>query len=120
MSVAPVRSTKYVKVNASTNENVPRYYVVPQQNADSFRKNFHKQEHKINILTNTLFFSSIFAGVIGMMFATRNIKNSFIRFTLNAAGGVALGLGSFVLCGKYALKEQVKLENKYGAVKING
>ena len=120
MSVNPISTQqgKYVKVNPSINDSVPRYYAVPKKNADVFVKDFKHQAHKISIMTNTVFFTSIFAGIIGAMFATKNIKMAPIRFTLNALGGVALGMGSFMLCGKYAEKEQTKLEHKYGAIHI--
>ena len=114
MSINPLPKTSNLTiVNADSNN--PRYYMLPKQNADNFVKDFSMQKHKTNILTNATFFSSIIAGVIGMAFATSKIKNSFIRFTLNAAGGVALGIGAFSACGVYAENRQKEIEKKYHA-----
>ena len=120
MSIPNIQPTNYVKLNATPNDYVPRYYAVPQRNAYAFQKQFEKQKHKVSILTNTVFLTTIIAGVFGMALATRNIKNTFIRIALNSTGGAGLGLGAFVLCGKYAQKEQTKMEHKYGAIKLKG
>ena len=109
-------NNNYVRVNAGS-DTVPRHYVVDKDKADSFVKEFKKQEQKTSVITNTAFFGSILVGTGLGFFATKNIGNSFWRWVLNCACGVGGGLASYTLTGNFAQKTEDKVLKKFGAQK---
>ena len=114
--IRPITNNNYVKINVG-DDITPRHYVVNKDKADTFVKEFKKQEQKTSIITNTAFFGSILAGTGLGLLATKNISSTFFRYTLNCLCGVAGGLASYVLTGNLAQKSQDKVVKKFGAQK---
>jgi hypothetical protein len=110
----PTMNTNYVRINLG-DDNTQRYYVVKKDKADSFTSAYKKQAQKTSILTNTVFLGSILGGTFLSLYATRSIKSSLLRWVLNCAGGVAAGMASLPLTGKYAKAKEDKIVAKYGA-----
>ena len=107
-------NTSYVRLNLG-DDDIPRYYVVKKDKADSFSKEYKKQSTKTSILTNTAFLGSIMTGTFLSMLATKSIKNAFARYAINCAGGIAAGLASLPITGKIAKRKEDKIVLKYGA-----
>ena len=111
-----IENKNYVRVNLG-DDIAPRYYIVDETKADEFVKEFKKQSKKTSIITNTSFFGSLFVGTVLTAFGSKNVKNDFLRYTINCAGGLAAGIASYIITGKYALNKQSVIEQKYNVTK---
>ncbi len=115
--VRPLESG-FVQVNASEKNGYTQYYKVPQKNAKRFASEWQQKDKNLSLYSNIVFFSSIFAGVLGATYFTKNMDSRFKQFLVQTASAITLAALSSIGMSKYAESEQQKLLNKYKAKEI--
>ena len=108
----------YVQVDAKHKNGYTRYFKVPQKNAKRFANEFKQQDKDFNLYSNIIFFSSIFAGVIGASLFTKKLESRITQFLVQTLAAIGFsGITSFGF-NKYALSEEEKLINSHKAKEI--
>lgn len=95
-----------------------KYFSVPENKADEFITSYKKNNKNVSVFTNTIFVSSILAGVLLVSACTRNIKSKALKWILNTTGGIVGAVCSFSGSDKYIQKKQDKLLKEYQAQEI--
>lgn len=95
-----------------------KYFSVPEKKADEFITSYKKNDKNVSVFTNTIFVSSILAGVLLVSACTRNIKSKALKWILNTTGGIVGAVCSFSGSDKYIQKKQDKLLKEYQAQEI--
>ena len=108
----------YVQVEAKEKNGYTQYYKVPQKRAKNFAVDLKQQDKRLNITSNVLFFSSIFAGVLGATCFTKNMDSRFKQFMVQTAAAIGLTALTSIGMSKYAAAEHSDLLNKYTARQI--
>lgn len=110
--------SNYVQVDVTSKKEPVRYFKVPAPKADEFCAGYKKQNRKMSIFANTLFGVSTLGGVIIVSLFTKKLKNTFLKYALCTAGGIAGGIGSFFASGNYFENMQQKFLKKFNAKEI--
>ena len=118
-NVSKMLGDGYAQVDITSEKSKPKSYKVPVNKVSDFSKNYKKREKNINIITNTVFATSILGGVIGTAALTRNMQSKALRFILNTCGGIALAFASIFATDKIIQNQKQKFLEKHGATKIN-
>lgn len=108
----------YVQVNAVEKNGYTQYYKVPQKNAKRFAVEWKQKDKDLSLCSNIAFFTSIFAGVLGATYFTKNMDSRFKQFLIQTASAITLAILSSLGMSKYAQSEQNDLLNKYRAKEI--
>jgi len=108
----------YVQVDAKEKNGYTQYYKVPYKNAKRFALELKQQDKILNRISNITFFTSIFTGVLGAYYFTKNMDSRFKQFMIQTASAITLAILSSLGIGKYAESEQQELLNKYKAKEI--
>jgi len=110
--------TGYVQVNATEKGGYTEYYKVSQKNARRFTADLKQQDKHLNLCSNILFFTSIFAGVLGATYFTKNMDSRFKQFLIQTASAITLTALTSLGMSRYAETKQKDLLNTYKAKKI--
>lgn len=102
-------------VNIKMSSGKTRYFELPTQNADSFAKEYKKQDKNSSTISNIAFGLSIFAGVMLAKAMTKNITDKTMQFLIGAVGGILGASSSSILCDKYLEHKQNSMIKKFGA-----
>lgn len=102
-------------VNIKMPSGKTRYFKLPTQNADSFAKEYKKQDKNSSTISNIAFGLSIFAGVMLAKAMTKNITDKTMQFLIGAVGGILGASSSSILCDKYLEHKQNSMIKKFGA-----
>ena len=79
----------YVQMDISSKTMPVRHFILPEQNVDTFTKEYEKINKNIKISTYAAFFTGLVAGVFGAAYMMQNlVKNQFLRFIIGSASGV--------------------------------
>ena len=108
----------YVQVNAVEKNGYTQYYKVPQKNAKQFAAEWKQKDKNLSLCSNIAFFTSIFAGVFGATYFTKNIDSRLKQFMIQTASAITLAIISSLGMSKYAQSEQKDLLDKHGAKEI--
>jgi len=108
----------YVQVDSATKSGYKRYYKVPHKNAKQFSTALVKQDKEMNLYSNIVFFSSIFAGVLGATAFTKKMDSKVKQFLVNSASAVVLASLTTLGMNGYIKKEENKLMDTYKAKEI--
>ena len=107
--VTKVLGDGYVQMDITSNKNKTKSYKVPTHKVNEFSQAYKKQERNINVITNTVFATSILAGVVITSALTKNLSSKFLKFALNTSGGIALAFASIFASDKYIQNKKEKL-----------
>ena len=117
-SIVKPLETGYLQVDASDKNGYTRHYKVPHKNAKVFAEEWKEQDKKLNLCSNIVFFSSIFAGVLGATYFTKNIESRMKQFLIQTASAITLTILTSIGMSKYADSEQKNLLDKHHAKEI--
>ena len=117
-SIVKSLESGYVQIDASEKNGYTRHYKVPQKKSKRFSVELKKQDKELNLISNITFFSSIFAGVLGATYFTKNMDSRFKQFLVQTASAITLAALSSIGMSRYAESEQQELLNKYKAKEI--
>ena len=108
----------FVQVEAKEKNGYVQYYKVPQKNARNFAAEYKQQDKRLSITSNVLFFGSIFAGVLGATYFTKNMDSRFKQFMVQTASAIVLTVLTSLGMSRYAETEQDKLLKTHNARQI--
>lgn len=108
----------FVQVNASEKNGYTRYYKVPQRNAKIFESELKKQNKDMKVLSNVLFFSSVFAGVTGAFIFTRHMESRLNQFLIQTTSGIIAAALCSLGFSKYEINRNNELLKKHRANEI--
>ena len=111
-------SPNTVQVDFTTKSGYKRYYEVPKQNVKPFSISMINQQKEMRLNSNLVFFSSMFAGIIGAAMLTRNLENRLMQFLIQTASGIGLSFLAALGMEKLIVKERKDIENNYGAKEL--
>ena len=107
-----------IEVDSDKNRK-PKFYKVPENNADTFVNEYKKNDKKTSIVANTAFVSAVFAGVMLASLATKKLKNTVLKWIIGTAGGIAGAILSIFGTSEYIDKSKNKLLKEQNAQEIN-
>ena len=108
----------FIQVDSTEKNGYKRYYKVPKKNADKFAAELVQQDKNLNLYSNINFFVSIFAGVLGASFFTKNIESRMKQFLIQTSSAIFLTILTTLGFGKYAQKKEENLLNENRAKEI--
>ena len=108
----------YVQVDAKDKNGYTQYFKVPQKNARIFADEWKSKDKELSWCSNIAFFTSIFAGVLGAAYFTKNIDSRLKQFLIQTASAITLASLTSLGVSKYAESEQKDLLNQYKAKQI--
>ena len=117
-SISQQLSPDTVQVDFTTKSGYTRYYEVPKQNAKPFSLSLINQQKDMRLNSNLVFFSSMFAGIIGAAMLTRNMESRFMQFLIQTASGIGLSFFSALGMEKLLVNERKDIENRFGAKEL--
>ena len=109
----------YVQVEIQSKRQEPRYYKVPENNADSFQREYQKNSKKMPWINTGLTLGAIVATIVPVSFLTKNVESKTIRMLSGIIAGLIGGIGSMYLGANIESKSHVKLLQKYNAEEID-
>ena len=111
-------SPKSVQVDFTTKSGYSRYYEVPNENAKQFSLSMINQQKDMRLNSNLVFFSSMFAGILGAAMLTKNMESRFMQFLIQTASGIGLSFLSSIGMEKLYTSDRKNIENRYGAKEL--
>lgn len=108
-----------VRVEVNSKRQEPRYYRVPEHNADSFQREYKKNSSKMPWINTGLTLGAIAATIIPVSFLTNKIESKTIRMLLGVLAGLTGGIGSMYLGSEIEANSHKKLLHKYNAQEID-
>ena len=108
----------YVQVDSETKGGYKRYYKVSHKNAKRFATELVKQDKEMNLYSNIVFFTSIFTGVLGATFFTKNMDSRVKQFLVQSASAVVLASLSTLGMNGFIKNEENNLMKTYKAKEI--
>ena len=107
-----------IEINSSKGSSKPNYYNVPENKAEAFIADYEKAVKRNTVISNVGFVSSVLGGVILASVATRNLKNTALKWIINSAAGIAGAAASIVGCSSYLTKSHEACLKKHNAEQI--
>lgn len=107
-----------VQVEVKSPNQGTRYYKVPEDNADTFQKEYVKNSKKMYKLSSFLTFSSVLAAVAATIAITRKMTNKVLKYGTAAIAGIGASFLASASSQNTAAKSHKEFLQNYNSEEI--
>ena len=105
----------YVKIEIGQKNREPKYYLVPENNADTFEKEYKTNAKKMTWASSLLMVGVIVATLLPLSAVLKKIENKTAQTLCGITAGVIGGMASLFISNNIERKSHSKLLQKFNA-----